>query len=367
MLVENIASLEKSSRNLQQITEQNDAQQAKIEEQHDTAILELEDAFDAKEEQLLVELETIEEKDQKELEQLLKDGEVIGEAIVEAAVSQIPFSYYWEDSNASKEIDLNNWEKSKSADFVMISKKGLNGKQVVISYDGKAKYNTSQTAGSIPGFVFLRKKTYYCAGQTFRVKEYRHTKTGLEFVEAPTGDSIMGDEEGRDDEKPVHHITIDKFLICKTEVTQKAWQKVMQTTPWKDQDYTKDGDDYPVVHISWYDAKSFCDKTGLSLPTEAQWEYACRAGSRTKYYWGNEIDSEYAWYDKNADDVGEKYAHKVAQKKPNAFGLHDMTGNVAEWCRDWYDEYYYSSSPRKNPPGSSDGWERIYRGGSWFK
>ena len=175
----------------------------------------------------------------------------------------------------------------------------------------------------------------------------------------------MGGSGGDDDEKPAHKVTLSSFLISKTEVTQGVWKSIMGTTPWKRADYAKEGRDYAATCVSWNDAKKFCDRVGLKLPTEAQWEYACRSGSSDKYYWGNSMDSDYAWYDRNTWYAGNKYAHQVAQKKPNAFGLYDMAGNVYEWCSDWYGKDYYRSSPTNDPQGPSSGSYRVIRSGSW--
>ena len=148
----------------------------------------------------------------------------------------------------------------------------------------------------------------------------------------------------------------------------------MGTEPWKGQECVKEGGDNAANWISWDDATAFCKalakKTGkpVRLPTEAEWEYACRGGTTTRYSFGDDDAKlgDYAWYDKNAWDVGEKYAHRVGQKKPNPWGLHDMHGNVYEWCSDWYDEKYYSASgSAMDPTGPSTGKGRVLRGGSF--
>ena len=103
------------------------------------------------------------------------------------------------------------------------------------------------------------------------------------------------------------------------------------------------------------------------MPTEAEWEYACRAGTQTRWSFGDDEKDlgDYAWYDGNALDIDEKYAHQVGQKTPNAFGLYDMHGNVWEWCHDYYGQYYYKESSEKDPPGPASGSGRVLRGGSW--
>ena len=136
------------------------------------------------------------------------------------------------------------------------------------------------------------------------------------------------------------------YALGKTVVTQLQWREVMGTEPWEGQPHVMEGDDYPAVYVSWYDAVEFCKKLSekegkaYRLPTEAEWEYACRGGAATKYYFGDDAASlgEYAWFHENTWSVNEKYAHRVAQKRPNQFGLYDMHGNIWEWCDDWYDE-----------------------------
>ena len=189
--------------------------------------------------------------------------------------------------------------------------------------------------------------------------------TGMVFVWVPDGMFEMGSEDGDSDEKPVHKVTVDGFWMGKYEVTQAEWEKVMGNNPSNFR-----GSSNPVERVSWHDTQKFIKKVNskdygnFRLPTEAEWEYACRAGTSTKYYWDNSEDAagNYAWYNKNS---GGK-AQQVGQKKPNKFGLYDMSGNVWEWCQDWYDDDYYSNSPQNNPKGPSGGEYRAFRGGSWY-
>ncbi len=227
--------------------------------------------------------------------------------------------------------------------------------------EGKIK----ESIKKIEGFTFLQENTYSARGQTNIVKEYRHEKTGIEFVLVPGGSFMMGSNDEDSDEKPVHRVRVSEFLISKYEVTQGQWKKVMKTSPWSGKEYVKEGGDYAASYVSWNDAKEFCRKIGLRLPSEAEWEYSCRAGTTTKYYSGNNINGDYAWYNVNAWDVGEKYAHEVEKKRPNAFGLYDMSGNVCEWCEDkWHDNY---SGALVNGSAWIDngGSERVFRGGGW--
>ena len=202
---------------------------------------------------------------------------------------------------------------------------------------------------------------------------------GMTFVYiAPTGDEgfMMGSpptEKGRYSDEKQHKVILTKgFYLQTTEVTQKQWKAVMHTEPWKGKSYVREGPDYPAVCVSWNDAQQFIEKLNekggtnkYRLPTEAEWEYACRAGTKTAYYWGDTMDGKYCWYAGNAYDVGQKYAHEVRDKRPNAWGLYDMIGNVWEWCEDRYDEDYYDNSPQKDPTGPGTGEVRVLRAGSW--
>ncbi|MFH1231952.1 MAG: formylglycine-generating enzyme family protein [Planctomycetota bacterium] len=192
-------------------------------------------------------------------------------------------------------------------------------------------------------------------------KEYRHEATGMVFVLIPGGRFKMGSDE-YDDEKPIHDVIISNFLMAKYETTQSVWEKIMGNNPSQFK-----GDNNPVHCVSWEDCLDFAKKTGLRLPTEAEWEYACRAGTTTKYYWGDYENENYMWY--NDAQEGSSH-HPVGQKKPNGFGLYDMMGNVWEWCEDWYDETYYQNSPKENPKGPDgpdDEQSCALRGGAWFQ
>jgi len=168
-------------------------------------------------------------------------------------------------------------------------------------------------------------------------------------------------EKERDgDEGPVRKVQVAKaFYLSKYEVTQDQYRAVMGKNPSK-----FSGGNLPVETVSWDEALACCKKIGGRLPTEAEWEYACRAGSRTRFCGGDDLDyaqlGEYAWYSGNSGNT----THAVGQKKPNSLGLYDMYGNVYEWCSDWYAAY--ANAPTANPVGPSSGQHRVYRGGSWY-
>ncbi len=189
---------------------------------------------------------------------------------------------------------------------------------------------------------------------------------GQEFVLIPAGSFMMGSPEnkqGRAAGDAQHQVTISKpFYMQKTEVTQGQWEKVMGNNPSENEDC---GPNCPVRMVSWNDAQEFIRRLNklegtekYRLPTEAQWEYSARAGTSTAYYWGDRMDGSYAWCAANADK-----SHSVGQKNPNAWGLYDMTGNVLEWCEDWWEDY--PTGPITDPRGPDSGKARVFRGGSF--
>ncbi|MDB9417820.1 SUMF1/EgtB/PvdO family nonheme iron enzyme [Microcystis aeruginosa] len=188
----------------------------------------------------------------------------------------------------------------------------------------------------------------------------------LEMVNLPAGEFLMGSPDSAyQNEKPPHQVTVNSFAIGKYPVTQAQYQAVMGTNP----SYFQNNPQNPVEQVSWNDAQAFCQKLSqiigktYRLPTEAEWEYACRAGTTTRFYFGDDANlKDYGWYDGNSQQT----THPVGQKKPNAWGLYDMSGNVWEWCEDnWHDNY-------KNAPKDGSAWlikdnySQILRGGSWF-
>jgi formylglycine-generating enzyme len=197
--------------------------------------------------------------------------------------------------------------------------------------------------------------------------EYRDSATGMEFVLVKGGCFQMGDTfgDGDNDEKPLHEVCVDDFYLGKYEVTQGQWEKVMGNNP-----SSFKGRDNPVERVSWNDVQEFIDRLNnqsgrkYRLPTEAEWEYAARSGGKREKYSGTSQEADlgqYAWYSDNSGNQ----THPMGEKRPNGLGLYDMTGNVWEWCADWYGENYYQDSPKDNPRGLGNGQYRVLRGGSW--
>lgn len=195
----------------------------------------------------------------------------------------------------------------------------------------------------------------------------------------PAGSFTMGDKSEVD--APLHEVAITSaFLMDKQLVTQGQYQKLMSANPsrWK-------GDQNPVEQLRWGEAIAFCNKrseaeglvpcydlktgkcnfdaSGYRLPTEAEWEYACRAGTATPFFFGADASKagDYAWFDKNSGSR----PRPVGQKRPNPWGLQDITGNVWEWCNDFYKVDYYQESPKQDPTGPEDGPTKVVRGGCW--
>ena len=195
----------------------------------------------------------------------------------------------------------------------------------------------------------------------------------MELIRVSAGTFEMGYNQNRPDEKSVHSVTINSpFYLSKYEVTQKQWFDVMGTRPWQDEAYVREGDDYPAMSVSWEDAQEFLrrlnEREGVEsyrLPTEAEWEYAARAGGTLEFSEGKL--GKYAWFDQNTLDAGEPFVHRTGQKEPNAWGLHDMHGNVWEWVADWYGEKHHAQGMNQvvvDPKGPESGSTRVIRGGS---
>ncbi|MDC0325701.1 formylglycine-generating enzyme family protein [bacterium] len=218
------------------------------------------------------------------------------------------------------------------------------------------------------------------AAGVFAVK----TGSGVDMVFLPGGKFIMGSDKESPDEGPAHEVTIGPFMMDQVEVTHAMFEKVQLPNPSHWQDDPKK----PVEQVRWRDAKLYCNErsllegltpcydeaqagwpcnfeaNGYRLPTEAEWEFAARAGSSERYPSGERALKQSAWYGENAG----KKSHIVGTRRPNAWGIHDLYGNVSEWCQDAYQEDYFAKSPKENPRGPADTPEntrRVMRGGSW--
>jgi formylglycine-generating enzyme required for sulfatase activity len=222
---------------------------------------------------------------------------------------------------------------------------------------------------------------FACAstGSSSGAASIRNAPADMVLVEG--GTFQMGSDDGDSNEKPVHMVTVKSFYIGKYEVTQKEWTEAMGSNPSRFK-----GDNLPVEQVSWYEAIEYCNKlslkegltpayrgsgdsvvydfnaSGYRLPTEAEWEYAAKGGNQDsisyEYSGENNVDSV-AWYSGNSGNR----THPVGTKQPNSLGLYDMSGNVYEWCWEWYGNY--TSGAQTNPAGASLGTYRVLRGGSW--
>jgi formylglycine-generating enzyme required for sulfatase activity len=233
--------------------------------------------------------------------------------------------------------------------------------------DYVASINVSQTQQTFNfAMVAQKEKEQTRTKKNKRIEEKQtFTVNGVSFVMIPVpgGTFYMGAEDSFDNEKPVHSVTLSNYFIGETEVTQTLWQAVMGSNPSNFQ-----GPNRPVEKVSWDDCQQFIIKlnalTGqkFRLPTEAEWEYAARGGSKSKRYQyagSNNLDSS-AWHNGNSN----RQTHDVKTKAPNELGIYDMSGNVWEWCQDWYVRTY-NAGIVTNPQGPASGYTRVYRGGSW--
>lgn len=202
-----------------------------------------------------------------------------------------------------------------------------------------------------------------------------------DMVLIPAGEFIMGSDnkDAKNDESPPHNVYVDAFYIDRYEITNSQYRRFILETghasPHVDQEWAVEYNwngtsfpaskaDHPVVLVSWNDASQYARWCGKRLPTEAEWEKAARGGLvGMQYPLGNNIKFDHASYDKGY--FREKKIYRIGSFKSNNYGLHDMSGNVWEWCQDWYAEDYYKNAPYKNPTGPPEGIYHVFRGGSW--
>ena len=190
---------------------------------------------------------------------------------------------------------------------------------------------------------------------------------GGTYVWVPAGEFMMGSEDDHDDEKPVHPVRLTRgFWLSKCQVTNAQYQRFCEVTGREFPSYSNQGDEHPVVRVSWEDAVAYCEYYGLRLPTEAEWEYAGRGAEGRVYPWGNEWDRRCCCNTDNTGPGGQTYPVGSFPSGASWCGALDMAGNVFEWCEDWYDEDYYGVSPEVDPPGPASGTERVSRGGGWM-
>lgn len=238
------------------------------------------------------------------------------------------------------------------------------------SSSGSDEYNEMVALYAEVEILWQKQKTQLDAEQREQEKREKALQEVLpelskQMVAVPGGCFKMGRTSpfgGDDDERPKHKVCLDSFSIGKYEVTQALWSAVMGSNPSHFQD-----DYHPVTKVSWEDVQRFLHELNRTtdknyrLPTEAEWEYAARSGGKKEKYSGGDDLNLVGWYSKNSVNT----THPVGQKVANGLGLHDMTGNVWEWCQDWYGKKYYQNSSVNNPTGPSTGKFRVVRGGAY--
>jgi formylglycine-generating enzyme required for sulfatase activity len=277
--------------------------------------------------------------------------------------------------------------------FDTIRMKHVRGPQPVDTSKSKAHSSAYaralERAKRLKGLSYLDTKTFASGGKSFKIARFTHAETQLVFHLVPGGSYMRGTSKGNANEKPVAEVTIQPFLICATECTQAAWKKVVGTSVADQRNKSNPkwplrgtGPRHPIYYVSWTESKSFCKQTQLRLPSEAEWEYACRAGSTGAYAGGEgeKVLLGMGWFFRNSGRQllakGTKWdsskilgswgcgARPVGEKLPNAFGLYDVHGNVWEWCEDVYVKTY-SGAPTDGSAHIAGASERTCRGGGW--
>ncbi len=215
-----------------------------------------------------------------------------------------------------------------------------------------------------------------------RPREISNPKDGYRLVHIPAGEFQMGSskddvsaegDEAGEDEKPRHKVVLHGYYLGRCEVTVAQYDRFCRETGRTMNDQpshagpdhlnpqrsASTGPDYPVVNVTWHDAKAYCEWAGLRLPTEAEWEKGARGGADTRFWWGDKASRDRANYDSDG-------MTPVGSYPPNPYGIFDTAGNVWEWCSDWYSDSYYSGGPNVDPRGPASGSTKVHRGGSWM-
>ncbi len=268
------------------------------------------------------------------------------------------------------------------------------GETVTLEAAANAGYNFTNWSGDLsdsnnPTTLVMDTDKSVTAGFALKAGNVVTNSIGMKLVYIPAGKFIMGSsvlaaqlgreygaaaEDWSKDQFPQHPVSIlESFWMGQTEVTQGQYESVMKDKPWSGKKCVVEDPNNPAVYVKWVDANDFCNKLSekegktYRLPTEAEWEYACRAGTTNNFSFGDNhlLLGDYAWFLGNKTEEGLGYAHEVGQKKSNPWGLYDMHGNVWEYCSDWYDKDYYSDSPSVDPKGPSNGTHHVARGGAW--
>jgi len=282
----------------------------------------------------------------------------ISENVATATVRDIP-------AGKARQFTLNGYDAAGDLVFRGFSQVDLPPGEVVSVRTTMARVESS-SGPQREITIELRGENFYLRG------------VAIDMVWIEPGTFTMGSpswEEGHEsDEGPQHEVTISQgFYLGKYEITQEQWEAVMGTRPWAGQERVQEDPHHPAVYISWKDVEGFTDRLNewegeevYRFPTEAEWEYACRAGTTTRWSFGNDESplGNYAWYRGNAWDSGEQYAHQVGTKLPNPWGLYDMHGNVWEWVQDWFSSY--TADDRVDPVSPAVGTYRVVRSGGFF-
>jgi len=239
-------------------------------------------------------------------------------------------------------------------------------KRVSTSVDSNLGLVLHEIPKMVNELVRTQKELVPVEKRTSHDSSFQKNKETTVWIEG--GSYYMGSTDKEEfDALPLHKITVNGFYMDKYEVTKEEFEKIMGTNP----SAFRGCQNCPVDNVTWFEANEYCHKIGKRLPTEAEWEYACRAGTSTPFHYGNTLSSEQANFDGKSPYGGvpqgpsKFHPVPVGLYQPNKWGLYDMHGNVAEWCSDWYDPVYYGNSEENNPTGPSSGKLKVVRGGSW--